>query len=133
MTGFGLYYFMGSESRDEASRKKANAASFSQPVEQVNAESLWIERMQNKLREQERQTAELKNELVRIKNTDNQKSIEADPRYQAMLKQNQLFQEALKSKRDEQKQLIQGSNAYDGQVVFNYTWCKNQYSTFQSA
>src|SRR5579872_6253113 len=84
-----IYYCMSSGSPDEASRKKAEAASFSHPVEQVNAESLWIERMQNKLKDQERQTTELKNELVKIKNHDNQKSIEGDPRYQAMLKQNE--------------------------------------------
>lgn len=114
--GFGIYYFTGIGSSDEASKKKAEAASFSSPVEQMSTQSLWMERAQNKLKEQERHMAELKNEITQIKNNDNQKSIETDPRYQALQKQNQLFQEALKLKENAQSQLIQGGDAYNDQV-----------------
>jgi len=112
----GVYYLMSGDSVSDSSIKKAEAASFSNPVEQVNAESLWIERMQNKLKDQEHQTIELKNELTKIKNDDHSKSIESDPRYQAILKQNQLFQEALKSKASELKQLIQDDSSNNSQV-----------------
>lgn len=108
--GISIYYLMDRGSPDSSSRKD-EAASFSHPVEQVNAQSLWIERAQNKLKEQERHMAELKNEITQIKNNVNQQPIENDPRYQALQKQNQLFQEALKENTKQQQ--VQGS---DGQV-----------------
>jgi len=111
--GISIYYLMDRGS-SETSTKKDETASFSHPVEQVNAQSLWIERAQNKLKEQERHMAELKNEITQIKNNVNQQSIENDPRYQAVQKQNQLFQEALKQ--NAQRQQIQSGNAYNGEV-----------------
>lgn len=113
---FGIYYLMGSGSTNEINNRKGEKSSFSSPLDQVNTQSVWMERAQNKLKEQEKQTAEIKNEINQIKNNENLKSVESDPRFQALQKQNQILQETLKTKVDSQGQFMSGSSAYSGQV-----------------
>lgn len=112
----GLYYLMGSGSSDSRNKQEVEAPSFSRPLEQMNTQSLWMDRAQNKLKELERQTAELKNEMTKIKSDDSQKSVENNSRYQELEKQNHLLQEALQTKGETQGQAIQGVEAYKGQV-----------------
>ncbi len=114
--GFSVYYFMDDNSQNETAKRKAEAASFSSPIEQVNTQSVWMERAQNKLKEQEKQTAELKNEITQIKNGDTKKSIESDPRFQAMQQEIQSLKEAINNKTNMQDQSMQGGNHYQGQV-----------------
>jgi len=116
LIGCSMYYLLSRGSADEANRKKAETASFSSPTQQINAQNVLTERMQNKLKEQERQMASLKNEMTQIKNNDHSLSVENDPRFQALAKQNQLLQEALKAKNDNQDQLAQGAQAYPGKA-----------------
>lgn len=92
-----IYYWMGTTSNNQV-KEKSLEKSFASPMAKVNTESFWMERAQNKLKEQEKETAKLKNEINQIKNNDNLKAIENDPRFMALQKQNQLLQDALKGK-----------------------------------
>jgi len=114
--GLVIYYFMDDHSSDDAARKKSEAVTFSSPIEQVNTQSVWTERVQNKLKEQENRTTELKNEITKLKSEETQKPIENDPRFQAMQKQVQALQEALQSKT--QNQMMDGGNHYQEQGVY---------------
>ncbi len=102
----GIYYVMGDDSSDV---KKADATTFVGPMDQVNTQSVWQERTQNKLKEQERQTAELKSEITQLKSNDQAKSLESDPRFVALQKQNQILEESLKVKHAQTN-----ANAMDG-------------------
>lgn len=108
----GICYFLEYGSADDAAVKKDETTVFSSVLDQVNTQSVWTERIQNKVKEQEKKTAELSNEVTRLKNQDNQKEIESDPRFQALQKQNQILQEALKTK----SETLGGANEYNGQV-----------------
>lgn len=111
----GIYYFLNNEGPDETKKQKAEAASFSSLIDQKNAESIWRERAQNKLKEQERQTTELKNEVAQLKNGETNKAIENDPRFLAMQNEIQALKETIKIKTHSQVQTIQDNN-YQGQV-----------------
>lgn len=108
----GICYFLEYGSADDVAAKKDETTVFSSVLDQVNTQSVWTERIQNKVKEQEKKTAELSNEVTRLKNQDNQKEIESDPRFQALQKQNQILQEALKTKSEP----LGGANEYNGQV-----------------
>jgi conjugal transfer pilus assembly protein TraB len=111
----GIYYVMDDGSSD--AKKKAEETNFVSPIEQVNTQSVWLERTQNKLKEQERQTAELKNEITQLKDNDQTKSLETDPRFVALQKQNQILQESLKVKQVQSNpNAMDGGSDYSGQV-----------------
>ncbi len=130
--GFGIYYFIDDNSSNEIAKKKEEAASFSSPVEQVNAQSVWTERMQNKLKEQEKQTTELKNEMTQLKNGESQKSFESDPRFQAMQQEIQNLKEMVKNKITTQNQTIEGGNNYQGQVFSTVPGARARFRDGQS-
>lgn len=94
----GLYYFMSGESNDKIKAKKIDEASFSSPVNGINTQSLTLERLQNKLKEQDRKMADMSQQMMKLNDQDKSKSIESDPHYRELQKQNQLLQEALDSK-----------------------------------
>lgn len=90
------YYFVGKD--DALDNKKIDSSTFVSPIDKLNTESVLLERTQNKFKEQEKKTAELKNELNQLKSKETENSVENDSRYQALLKQNQLLENSLKEK-----------------------------------
>jgi conjugal transfer pilus assembly protein TraB len=91
----GIYYVIQMDAKPNPNKIKKEFLPFTSPVTAINTQSVWIERIQNKFKQQEKETVELKNELSRLKNNENQ-SIDQDPQYQQLVKQNQLLQQALK-------------------------------------
>lgn len=90
-----LYYVMSGDSFDKVKEQKMDAASFSSPVNDMHTQSLMYERMQNKIKEQDRKMTDMSQQMMKLKDQDNSKSIENDPQYQLLQKQNQLLQESL--------------------------------------
>lgn len=112
----GIFYVLESGTSDEFTKQKMETTSFTSPIDQVDTQSIWKDRMQNKLKEQEKKTSELSNELIHLKNNDNQSaSIEDDPRFKALQQQNQLLQETLKTK-TQNTEALNSSDVHSGQV-----------------
>ncbi len=111
----GIIYMTGDNGTNEISKKGDDTSNFVSPLDQVNVQSVWTERLQNKVKEEENKTEELKKEINDLKNADTQKSVDDDPKYQALVKQNQLLQDSLNNK-SEPASTMQGGNAYNGKV-----------------
>lgn len=94
---------------------KLDTSAFSSPVENVNGQSVWIERAQNQLKEQQRQTDELKQTITQMKN-DTQTASEEDPKYQQLKEQNELLKKSLDEKSESVPAPMDGSNQYQGRV-----------------
>lgn len=92
--GSGIYYVMRGGSSHPSNKNNKEFIPFTNPVHAINTQSIWVERMQNKFKQQEKETLSLKNEVSRLKNNEGQ-SIDQDPRYQAVVKQNQILQQTL--------------------------------------
>lgn len=114
-----IYYIISSESTDQFTKDNIQTASFSSPMDQVNTQTVWTERIQNKVKEQEQKTADLVHEVKQLRIKDDQKIIESDPRFIALQKQNQLMQEAL-------------NNLNQGQLVDNHSYQRKVESTVSS-
>ncbi len=93
-----FYYFMSGESNDKMKTKNIDEASFSSPVNEMHTESFMLERLQNKLKEQDRKMADISQKMMKLNDQDKSKSMESDPQFRELQKQNQLLQEALASK-----------------------------------
>lgn len=109
-----LYYFVSDDTSNRP--QKTDAASFSSPVSQMNTQPVVMERMQNKLKEQERKMAEMSQQMIQIKNNDKQKSLETDPEYQALQKQNRELQAELQAKNEAEKRTSEGVTKTQGEV-----------------
>lgn len=109
---FAIYFCMDNGSSE---KQKTEAPSFVSPVDQVNSQSVWLERTQNKLKEQQQETEKLKQEITQLKTIDQTKMIEADPKYVALQKQNEILEASLKMKGNESNGM-QGGSDYRGQV-----------------
>ncbi|MHB1949714.1 MAG: hypothetical protein ACYCQI_16570, partial [Gammaproteobacteria bacterium] len=113
-----LYWVMDHGSQTQITEsKKMESVSFANPTEHTDAQSVWLERAQNELKEVQKNTVELKQSVEKIQNTDNQKSIESDPRYQALQQQVQALQKVVDTQTEKNtvNPVIGGSN-YKGQV-----------------
>jgi conjugal transfer pilus assembly protein TraB len=104
----GIGYFMENSTSSTTDKTQTETLNFTSPVTEVNAQKIWIEREQNAIQEQAKQTAALKNEVAEIRKNPMLPPVENDPRYQELLKQNQLMQEALNTKHD---QLVTSDNS----------------------
>ncbi len=109
----GILYMTNDSPSDEISTKNISKSDFVSPVDKIDVQSVWTERLQTKLKEQEDKTDALNKEVSDLKNTDSQKSVEDDPKYQALLKQNQLLEDSLSSKGVSQPSK---NGAYGGQI-----------------
>lgn len=111
---FAIYFCIDNGSSD---KQKIEVPSFVSPIDQVNTQSVWLERTQNKLKEQQQETEKLKQEIKQLKNVDQNKIIDADPKYLALQKQNQILEESLKMKVNESNlNVMPGGSEYRGQV-----------------
>lgn len=90
-----MYWVMDhGTSNQSIDTKKMESVPFANPTEHLDAESLWLERAQNQLKEMRENTNELKQTVSKIQ-ADSQKSIESDPKYQALQQQIQTLQKVL--------------------------------------
>lgn len=111
-----IYYFMSDDTGSALSQQKTDTAAFSSPVSQMNTQPVVMERMQNKLKEQERKMAEMSQQMIQIKNNDKQKSLEVNSEYQALQKQNQQLREELKIKTEAENGTSEGVTRNQGEV-----------------
>lgn len=113
----GLYWLMDNHTGSSHEQKKMEQVSFASPTDNINAQSVWMERAQNDLKEEQRKTSELKQKLEQLQTAETQKSVETNPQYQALQQQVQALQKALdgQSVKNSPGQLA-GGNAYQGQV-----------------
>lgn len=112
---FSLYMLMKPDSSKKSDNEKFDTSNFSSPIEKVNTQSIWIERAQNQLKEQQRQTDELKQTITQLKD-DTKKLVENDPKYLELKEQNELLKKSIEEKNTGEAAPIMGSNQYKGRV-----------------
>ena len=94
--------------------QKELESNFVSPIDSVNTQSIWIERAQNQLKEQQRQTEELKQSVSQLK--DDKSNSEQDNQYLALKEQVELLQKALEEKNNPENAPLSGSSQYKGNV-----------------
>ena len=114
MVGLLIHLFSGSESTDKSKQEKLSTTEFVSPIENVNTQSVWIERAQNQLKDQQRQTDELKKTITQLK--DDKNKAENDPKYLALKEQVELLQKSLEEKQPQSPTAMAGSTSYQGNV-----------------
>lgn len=105
----GIIYLMNCDDTSHKNKKPNETIAFDNPIDSVNTQSIWMERAQNKLREQEKKTAELKNDLLQMKN--NESNVEADPKFQALQKQVEDLQGLVRNQQEQMSSLISGDQS----------------------
>jgi conjugal transfer pilus assembly protein TraB len=91
----GIYWLMDSQAPTAHDQKKMEQVSFASSTDNVNANSVWMERAQNDLKEEHRKTLELKQKVDQLQINETQKTNESNPQYQALQLQVQALQKAL--------------------------------------
>lgn len=114
MIGILLYLFMDASDSKQSKQGALDTTSFASPIENVNTQSVWIERAQNQLKEQQQQTAELKQTITQLK--DEKSHIDGDPKYLALKEQVELLQKSLDEKNTPEPSVLAGGHAYQGNV-----------------
>lgn len=114
MICFLLYLFMESTDSTKPKQDRLETTNFVSPIENVNTQSVWIERAQNQLKDQQRQTEELKQTITQLK--DEKSKGEEDPKYLALKEQVALLQKSLDEKNTPESGQIAGNQAYKGNV-----------------
>lgn len=115
---FCLYWIMNHGSQSQITdNKKMESVSFANPMEHTDTQSVWMERAQNELKEVQKKTVELKQTVEKMQTTDTQKTIESDPRYQALQQQVEALQKVVNAQSEKNTvNPIMGGNNYKGQV-----------------
>jgi conjugal transfer pilus assembly protein TraB len=117
----GIYWLISHDGNTSKSEnKKFESVSFAKSTDTVDAQSIWMDRAENKLKEIEKSNTELKQTVDKMQTVDGQKSVEYDPRYQALQQQIQALQKAMESSDQNHTTELAGQNKYKGQV-FNTT------------
>ena len=112
-----LYFVMASEETgNKKENKKMESVPFASATDHINAQSVWMERAQNQLKEEQRKTTVMKQQIDQLKAADSQKTIESDPRYQALHQQVEALQKAFESTPQNTSSQLAGSKGYSGQV-----------------
>jgi len=112
-----LYFVMDSDGTGvKKENKKMESVPFASATDHINAQSVWMERAQNQLRDEQRKTTEMKQQIDQLKSADSQKTIESDPRYQALHSQVEALQKAFESTSPNTPSQLAGSKGYSGQV-----------------
>lgn len=107
------FYIFSKKSHIQTTKENvADTANFISPVENINSQSIWIERAQNQLKDQQQQTEELKKSIAQLKEDKSQ--VENDPKYQALKEQVDLLQKSLDEKNNPSNNSMQGGQAYNG-------------------
>jgi conjugal transfer pilus assembly protein TraB len=114
MIGILVYLFMGSNENKKLKVETLDTTSFASPIENVNTQAVWIERAQNQLKDQQRQTDELKQTITQLK--DDKSRTEGDPKYQALKEQVELLQKSLDEKNTTDSAALAGGQVYKGNV-----------------
>lgn len=114
MVGILLYLFMESGESKKTKQDTLEITSFASPIENVNTQSIWIERAQNQLKEQQRQTDELKQTVSQLK--DEKSKVDGDLKYQALKEQVELLQKSLEEKKAPDTTAMVGGQAYKSNV-----------------
>ncbi len=113
----GLYWLMDSHVPKPNKQKKMETISFANPTDHIDAQSVWMERAQNELKEEQRKTSELKQTVEKIQAAEKEKSIESNPHYQALQQQVEVLQKAFdEQSRKNATNHLKGGPAYRGQV-----------------
>ena len=111
---FLLYLFMESTDKSKPKQDQLVGTNFVSPIENVNTQSVWIERAQNQLKDQQRQTEELKQTITQLK--DEKSKSDEDTKYQALKEQVTLLQKSLDEKNTPESPAMAGSQTYKGNV-----------------
>lgn len=111
---FLLYLFMESADKSKPKQDQLEGTNFVSPIENVNTQSVWIERAQNQLKDQQRQTEELKQTITQLK--DEKSKSDEDQKYQALKEQVALLQKSLDEKTAPDSSAMSGSQTYKGNV-----------------
>lgn len=90
-----FYWVMEGHSPTKKENKQMEQMSFAKPTDHINAQSVWMERAQNELKDEQQKTSDLKKKIDELQTTESQKTIESDPRYQALQQQVQVLQKAI--------------------------------------
>tara|TARA_R110000868_G_scaffold368790_4_gene631930 strand:+ start:1000 stop:2370 length:1371 start_codon:yes stop_codon:yes gene_type:complete len=109
-----LYFFMGPSEKLKTKAEILDSTSFASPIESVNTQSVWIERAQNQLKDQQRQTDELKQSITQLK--DDKSKVDGDSKYQALKDQVELLQKSLDEKNIPDSAAMVGAKDYNGNV-----------------
>lgn len=116
LLGLVIIYLMNGEDSSKKNKKLEDTIAFDNPIDSVNTQSIWMERAQNKLREQENKTEELKNDLLQMKNKDVNSSVEEDPKFQALQKQVEVLQGLIQDQQEKMGNRI-GNDQSTGMVA----------------
>lgn len=114
IVGTAFYILTSGKRSNDVKSKTVDAAGFVSPIENINSQSIWIERAQNQLKEQQQQTEELKKSIAQLKEDKSQ--VENDPKYQSLKEQVDLLQKSLDEKNIPNTKTMPGSQAYAGTV-----------------
>ncbi len=114
----GVYWIIdhGSENH-KVETNKMESVSFASPITHSDAQSVWMERAQNQLKDVQNNTTELKQTVEKMQNADSQKSLESDPRYQALQQQVEALQKVVDSQTEKPSSTVNNGGNYKGQVI----------------
>lgn len=112
--GTVFYIFTSGKRVDNSKTTTVDSTSFVSPVDNINSQSIWIERAQNQLKDQQQQTEELKKSIAQLKEDKSQ--VENDPKYQSLKEQVDLLQKSLDEKNAPNNKTMPGSQAYSGTI-----------------
>jgi conjugal transfer pilus assembly protein TraB len=110
-TVLGLYWVMENHAPSNNEKKNFKQVSFASSTDHIDAQSVWMERAQNQLKDQQRKTLELNQKLEKLRTNGMENTPESNSQFQALQEQVKALQKAMEGNNKlDHSQNIQGNS-----------------------